>query len=129
MADSMGGPHHEAATVAANAAEVSDRKATEQKDVAEAERAQSAEIVKSPVQNFDKLDKELARYVSEGRIEISEEENNRLRRLIDKRILVIMVATYFLQAIDKGTLSFASIMGIIEDTNLKDQEVSVRSVG
>lgn len=35
-----------------------------------------------------------------------------------------MVATYFLQAIDKGTMSFASIMGIRKDTNLVGQDYS-----
>lgn len=35
-----------------------------------------------------------------------------------------MIITYFLQAIDKGTLSFASIMGIRLDTNLQGPEYS-----
>lgn len=61
-------------------------------------------------QNYEKLDKELAEYVSDARIEISPEKNAELRRMIDKRVLTIMVGTYFLQAIDKGTLSFSSIM-------------------
>jgi hypothetical protein len=100
----------------------SDQKTNPYKDVVEAERAQSPELEKSG-QNYGKIDKELAQYVSDTRVEISEEEDNRLRRLIDKRVLAIMIATYFLQAIDKGTMSFASIMGIVEDTNLKDQEV------
>lgn len=61
-------------------------------------------------QNYEKLDKELAEYVSDARIEIPPEKNAQLRRMIDRRVLVVMVGTYFLQAIDKGTLSFASIM-------------------
>jgi hypothetical protein len=92
-------------------------------DIVEAERAQSPELEKSG-QNLSKMDKELAQYVSDAAIEISEEENTRLRRLIDKRVLLIMITTYFLQAIDKGTMSFASIMGIVEDTRLERQEVS-----
>lgn len=95
--------------------------------VVEAERAPSAELDKSVMQNYDRMDKEVAKYVSDGRIEISEEENIRLRRLIDKRVLVIMISTYFLQAIDKGTMSFASIMGIIEDTGMHGQQVSCSS--
>lgn len=35
-----------------------------------------------------------------------------------------MVATYFLQALDKGTLSFTSIMGIQEDLSLKGPQYS-----
>ncbi|KAL3493290.1 major facilitator superfamily domain-containing protein [Aspergillus germanicus] len=40
--------------------------------------------------------------------------------MIDRRVLVIMVCTYFLQALDKGTMSFASIMGIREHAGLLD---------
>ncbi|KAL2128522.1 hypothetical protein VTI74DRAFT_9082 [Chaetomium olivicolor] len=103
-------------------ASAGDQKLDTKRDIVEAERAQSPELEKSAMQNFDKMDKELAQYVSEARIDISPEENKRLLRLIDKRILLIMVTTYFLQAIDKGTMSFASIMGIIEDTGLHGQE-------
>lgn len=76
------------------------------------ERVMSADEVEfaKEHQNYDKLDKELAEYVSDARIEISPEKNAELRRMIDKRVLTIMVGTYFLQAIDKGTLSFSSIM-------------------
>jgi hypothetical protein len=109
---------------ALRAAAVEDRKSDEPRDIVEAERAQSMELEKSGAQNFAKVDKELANYISEGHIEISEEENTRLRRLVDKRILLVMITTYFLQAIDKGTMSFASIMGIVEDTKLVGQDVS-----
>ncbi|CAA7259541.1 unnamed protein product [Cyclocybe aegerita] len=42
--------------------------------------------------------------------------------MIHKRVLTVMVITYFTQALDKGTINFASIMGIREDTNLVGQE-------
>lgn len=96
----------------------------QKQDVSELERIQSPEFDKSGLQNFNKMDKELAQYVSDARIHISDEEDKRLRRLIDKRVLAIMITTYFIQAIDKGTMSFASIMGIIDDTGLKGQDVS-----
>lgn len=90
------------------------------------ERVMSADEVEfaKDHQNVSKVDKELAQYVSDVRIEISPEKNAQLLRMIDKRVLSVMVATYFLQAIDKGTLSFASIMGIREDTNLTGQDYS-----
>jgi hypothetical protein len=72
--------------------------------------------------HLDKVDKEIAKYASEARVEISPEENMRLRRLIDKRVLLVMICTYFLQAIDKGTLSFSSIMGLPKDTGLLTPE-------
>ncbi|KAI5867386.1 MFS general substrate transporter [Durotheca rogersii] len=88
--------------------------------LAEVERAQSVpdELEKGDHANYAKVDEEVAKYTSAARIQISPEENIRLRKLIDKRILVVMIATYFLQAIDKGTMSFASIMGLPKDTGL-----------
>ena len=101
----------------------------EKHDLAEIERAHSVDpgLDKTDQVRYDKVDKELAQYINAEAVEISDADNNRLRRMIDKRVLVIMIATYFIQAIDKGTLSFASIMGIIKDTNLHGQQVSDRS--
>lgn len=77
-----------------------------------------------PNETDDTIQAEVAKYADTARIEFSTEENQRLRRLIDKRVLVIMVATYFLQSLDKGTLSFTSIMGIRKDLNLQAQQYS-----
>ncbi|OAQ75693.1 allantoate permease [Purpureocillium lilacinum] len=74
--------------------------------------------------NYDLVDKEVAEYVNETRIQIDDSTNRRLKRMIDKRILAVMIVTYFTQALDKGTMSFASIMGIIEDTNLASNQYS-----
>ena len=65
--------------------------------------------------NYDRVDQELAKYANAVAVDISPEENARLKRLIDRRVLPVMVFTYFLQALDKGTMSFASIMGIRKD--------------
>lgn len=73
--------------------------------------------------NYELVDREVAQYASETIVEIDEETNKRLKRLIDKRILAIMVFTYFIQTLDKGTMSFASIMGIITDTHLTGNQV------
>lgn len=99
---------------------------TNPNDIDHAERVLSVEEAdfSRNHQDYSNVDQELAKYVSEARIAISPEKNAELRRKIDKRILVVMVCTYFLQAIDKGTLSFASIMGIIGDTHLVGQEYS-----
>ncbi|PMD46859.1 MFS general substrate transporter [Hyaloscypha variabilis F] len=74
--------------------------------------------------DFAQVDGEVAKYTSEARIVIDEVTNKRLRKLIDRRVLVVMIFTYFLQALDKGTLSFASIMGIQKYTHLVGQEYS-----
>ncbi|KAF2135722.1 uncharacterized protein K452DRAFT_260245 [Aplosporella prunicola CBS 121167] len=94
----------------------------ETSDVAEVERVLSgtdADLKKEHL-NYDRIDKELAQYANAERIEISPEENRRLKLAIDKRVLPIMVFTYFLQALDKGTMSFTSIMHLREDLNLLD---------
>jgi hypothetical protein len=92
-----------------------------------AEKAEGSHLenIISPLedQKNARIDKEVAKYASDKAIEIDEATDKRLKRLIDKRVLTIMVFTYFLQALDKGTMSFASIMGIKEDTKLKGQEV------
>jgi hypothetical protein len=76
--------------------------------------------------NYDLVDNEVANYASETIVEIDEATNKRLKRLIDKRVLFVMGFTYFIQALDKGTMSFASIMGIIDDTHLVGQQVRQR---
>ncbi|KAH9907549.1 major facilitator superfamily transporter [Xylariomycetidae sp. FL2044] len=70
------------------------------------------------------VDKEVAKYAAQERVEIDESTNKRLKRAIDKRVLLIMVLTYLTQAIDKGTMSFASVMGVREDTNLHGSQYS-----
>jgi hypothetical protein len=72
--------------------------------------------------DFSQVDGEVAKYTSEVRTVIDEATNKRLRRLIDRRVLAVMIFTYFLQALDKGTLSFASIMGIQKYANLVGQQ-------
>lgn len=72
------------------------------------------------------VDAELRRYVvAAGSVDIDEATSKRLRRLIDKRVLIVMVGTYFLQSLDKNAISFAAIMGIQEDAHLVGQDVSL----
>ncbi|EOD51404.1 allantoate permease [Neofusicoccum parvum] len=95
-------------------------------DVAEIEKVMSADFsdLKQDHTDYGRLDKEVAKYASAHAIEISPEENKRLKRMIDRRVLPVMIFTYFLQALDKGTMSFASIMGIQEDLGLVGQQYS-----
>ncbi|KAI0125335.1 major facilitator superfamily domain-containing protein [Xylariales sp. AK1849] len=86
------------------------------------EQSHLDELEKTDHTNYDKVDKELAKYAGDTVIEVSEAESTRLRRMIDRRVLVVMITTYFLQAIDKGTLSFSSIMGLTTDTGLVGQQ-------
>lgn len=93
-------------------------------DISQIERVTSGgSELKKDFMDFDRVDKEVAKYATSDIVEISEEENKRLKRMIDLRVLAVMIPTYFLQALDKGTMSFASIMGIREDLNLHAQQV------
>jgi hypothetical protein len=77
--------------------------------------------------DYKLVDSEIAKYATDIAIHIDEATNKRLRRMIDKRILVVMMFTYLIQTLDKGAMSFASIMGIMEDAHLADNQVSYES--
>ena len=49
---------------------------------------------------------------------------NRLVRKIDFTIAPLLAAVYFLQFLDKTTLSYTAVMGIRTDTHLKGQDYS-----
>ncbi|PHH62803.1 hypothetical protein CDD81_6695 [Ophiocordyceps australis] len=57
-------------------------------------------------------------------IPVSPADDARVLRRIDLALLPIMLAVYFLQALDKATLSYASIFGLVEDTNLVGSQFS-----
>ena len=100
---------------------------TDKKDNQEIENAVGVgihdEIPEKNHTNYDLVDKEVAKYATDGAIEIDEATNKRLKKMIDKRILVVMMITYLIQTIDKGAMSFASIMGIMDDAHLASNEV------
>ncbi|KAJ5550285.1 hypothetical protein N7535_001773 [Penicillium sp. DV-2018c] len=99
-------------------------------DTAEYENKQDISHVEQVVSGPDELskdnmdisrvDKEVRAYAAHSQVLIDEATDKRLKRLIDRRVLVIMIITYFLQALDKGTMSFSAIMGIKTDANLED---------
>lgn len=97
-------------------------------DVSHLERvlSPSSDLKKDGI-NISRVDKEVQQYALQGQVEIDEATNRRLRRMIDRRVLVVMIFTYFIQALDKGTLSFTSIMGLQEDTHLHGQQVRLVS--
>ena len=97
-------------------------------DIAQVERVMSADELEKDHMNYDRVDSELAKYANAVAVDISPEENRRLKRLIDRRVLPIMIFTYFLQALDKGTLSFAAIMGIRDEIPILQNSNKVRGI-
>lgn len=57
-------------------------------------------------------------------ITVSPADDARILRRIDIALLPLMLSVYFLQALDKATLSYASIFGLIDDTDLVGDEFS-----
>ncbi|GES66199.1 MFS allantoate transporter [Aspergillus terreus] len=55
-------------------------------------------------------------------IELDEATNKRLLRIIDWRMMPIMCFVYGMNYLDKTTLSYASVMGIKDDINLKGDQ-------
>jgi MFS family permease len=51
-------------------------------------------------------------------------DNRRVLRKIDLVILPILLTVYFLQALDKATLAYASVFGLIADTGLVGEQYS-----
>lgn len=57
-------------------------------------------------------------------ITVSPEDNARILRKIDITILPIMLSVYFLQQLDKSTLSYASVFGLQDDAKLVGEDYS-----
>lgn len=57
-------------------------------------------------------------------ITVTPSENARVLRKIDLRLLPLLLSVYCLQSLDKTTLSYASVFGIIEDTGLQGDQFS-----
>lgn len=64
------------------------------------------------------MDKAAELLANNERIVVTPEENKRVLRKIDFVLLPILLSVYFLQSLDKTTLSYASVFGLIEDANL-----------
>ncbi|EGD94623.1 MFS transporter [Trichophyton tonsurans CBS 112818] len=68
--------------------------------------------------------------IGNRRVQLTEEENRKIRRKTDKVILAILVWVYFLQILDKTVLGYGAIFGLIEDTHLSGNQYSlIGSIG
>ena len=55
---------------------------------------------------------------------LTPQNNTHVLRKIDLRLLPLLLGIYFLQQLDKTTLSYASVFGLIEKANLHGQQYS-----
>lgn len=66
-----------------------------------------------------------AKFIAEhGEVTFDYEEEKRVLKRVDMRILPLILGAYFFQQLDKSALSYVSIFGIMEDANLKSLEYS-----
>ncbi|RMZ77758.1 hypothetical protein DV737_g4208, partial [Chaetothyriales sp. CBS 132003] len=63
-------------------------------------------------------------YVGEARVEVTEEDDKRIRRKTDKVILAILMWVYFLQILDKSVLGYGALFGLQTDTGLTGNQYS-----
>lgn len=59
-----------------------------------------------------------------GQVIVTPEDNKRILRKIDLTILPILLTVYCLQYLDKATLSYASVFGLITDAHLHGEQYS-----
>ncbi|KAI0457424.1 allantoate permease [Xylaria acuta] len=66
-----------------------------------------------------------AKFISEhGEVTFSYEDERAVLKRVDMRILPLLLGAYFFQQLDKSSLSYVSIFGIIQDANLASHEYS-----
>ncbi|KAI1420172.1 major facilitator superfamily domain-containing protein [Xylaria sp. FL1777] len=71
------------------------------------------------------LEDRAAKFIAEhGEIEFDYEDERAVLKRVDRRILPLLLGAYFFQQLDKSSLSYVSIFGIIEDAHLTSQQYS-----
>jgi MFS family permease len=64
-------------------------------------------------------------FLGTERVQLTDEDNKRIRRKTDLNILPILVWVYFLQILDKTTLGYAAVFGLQRDTGLSGLQYSL----
>lgn len=87
--------------------------------------AVEAEPQATHLEDLSRKDKAVELLEDSGHSAVLTPENNaRVLRKIDLRILPIILGIYFLQSLDKTTLAYASVFGLIEKTGLHGLQYS-----
>ncbi|TDZ37336.1 putative transporter [Colletotrichum spinosum] len=90
-------------------------------------RTEDVDQMKHAGQNNARGADRAANLIGDQQIELTEEDNIRIRRKTDRRILTILVWVYFLQILDKSVLGYGAIFGLREDCNLTGNQYSMVS--
>ncbi|KKZ61369.1 hypothetical protein EMCG_04014 [[Emmonsia] crescens] len=62
--------------------------------------------------------------IGNQRIQLTEEDNARIKRKTDKAVLTVLVWIYFLQVLDKAVLGIGSLFSLQEDTSMHGNQYS-----
>ncbi len=87
------------------------------------ERMESTGYAGKNLTNFTQVGGEVAKSTSDAHVVIDKVTCKILKRMTDRQMLIIIITTYLRRVLDKGTLSFASIMVIQNDTGLVGQHL------
>ncbi|KAF4122880.1 putative arabinose efflux permease, MFS family [Geosmithia morbida] len=68
-----------------------------------------------------------AELIGDQHVDVTEEDDRRIRHKTDLHILTILTWVYFLQILDKSTLGYGAITGMREDCNLSSAQYSLVS--
>ncbi|KAF2650538.1 MFS general substrate transporter [Lophiostoma macrostomum CBS 122681] len=79
---------------------------------------QTVESIHKDTAGTGRKDKAAELIESSERIHVSPEQNKKVLRKVDLAILPILLSVYFLQSLDKTTLSYASVFNLVQDANL-----------
>lgn len=77
----------------------------------------------TPLAGRDKA-AQFLKQANQSAVVVTPGENARILRKIDLHILPIILFVYCLQSLDKTTLSYASVFGLIDDTHLVGEQFS-----
>ncbi|ELR09201.1 hypothetical protein GMDG_03778 [Pseudogymnoascus destructans 20631-21] len=84
--------------------------------------SEGEKIPTSPVTYSEKPTSEMMEH---SPINLTEEDNIRIRRKTDKVILSILTWVYFLQVLDKGVMGTGAVFGLREDTHMTGRQYSL----
>ncbi|KAF7321795.1 Allantoate permease [Mycena kentingensis (nom. inval.)] len=84
----------------------------------------SSGVASPPPGNVVKDGDAALKIIGSTRREITAEESAGVLRKIDRWVLSVMLLVYFLQQLDKSSLSYTSVFGIVQETNLVGTQYS-----
>jgi hypothetical protein len=92
-----------------------------------ANRGESIDVIAEdaikPTSSKD-LDETYDVYRQQDAREVDPDEAKRVLRKIDLHIMPLLMGTYMLQYLDKASINFASVFGLIEDNHLSGNQYS-----